>query len=157
YNETSSFHDPLMLFAYLAGRCETLEFVTGVLILPQRQTALVARQAADLAILSGGRFRLSVGIGWNHLEYGAPGQDCSPRGARMDAQIQLLRQLWTKPLLSFEGRFDTVDRAAVIPRPVHPIPLWTGGTSTPGFRRAARRADGRIFSLQGDALRDGWT
>ncbi len=155
YDETSPFHDPLVLFAYLAGQYETLEFASGVVILPQRQTVLVARQAADLAILSGGRFRLGVGIGWNHVEYRALGVDFSTRGTRMDEQLRLLRLLWTEPLVAFHGRFDTVDRAALVPRPPSPVPLWTGGASRRALRRAARLADGHIF-IGGESLLAHW-
>ena len=108
YTEADPFHDPLVMFAYLAGLTERLGFVTGVLILPQRQTALVARQAADVDLLSGGRLRLGVGIGWNHVEYVALGQDFATRGAREEEQIGLLRRLWSEPVVDFDGRFDHI-------------------------------------------------
>ncbi len=145
YTEHDPFHDPLMMFAYLAGRTSTLGFVTGVMILPQRQTALVARQVADLDLLSGGRFRLGVGVGWNYVEYDALGQDFSTRGRREEEQIDLLRRYWTEPVVSFEGRFDRVDRAALIPRPSAPVPIWLGGYGGKAFERAARIGDGFIF------------
>jgi probable F420-dependent oxidoreductase len=146
YTERDPFHDPFVMFSYLAGRTERLEFVTGVIILPQRQTALVARQAADLALLSGGRLRLGVGTGWNYVEYDALGQPFRRRGRRMDEQIGLLRSLWTEPVVSFAGDFDTLERAALVPRPDHPVPIWIGGFSEPALRRAARLGDGFIFA-----------
>lgn len=156
YNERDPFHDPFVLFAYLAGRTERLGFVTGVLVLPQRQTALVARQAADLALLSGGRFRLGVGVGWNHVEFRALGQDFHTRGARIDEQIALLRRLWTESVVTFDGRFHVIDRAGCPPRPAEPIPIWIGGYSEPAFRRAARLADGFLFGSDPAAAVERW-
>jgi len=146
YDENDPFHDPFVMFAYLAGITERLRFATGILILPQRQTALVARQAADVDLLSGGRLRLGVGVGWNYVEYGALGQDFVTRGAREEEQIGLLRQLFSEPVVDFSGRFDRVDRAALIPRPSAPVPIWLGGSSNAAYDRAARIADGFIFS-----------
>lgn len=150
YTENDPFHDPLVMFAYLAGITERIHFATGVLILPQRQTALVARQAADVDLLSGGRLRLGVGVGWNHVEYQALGQDFHRRGARQEEQIGLLRRLFTEPVVDFSGRFDRVDRAALIPRPRRSIPIWLGGGGEAAFDRAARLADG--FMLSGGDL-----
>jgi probable F420-dependent oxidoreductase len=146
YTERDPFHDPFMLFAYLAGITERIEFVTGVLILPQRQTALVARQAADVALFSGDRFRLGVGIGWNYVEYDALGQSFRTRGAREEEQIGLLRLLWENEVVQFDGTFDHIDRAGIPPRPVRPIPIWLGGHGEPAMQRAARLGDGFIFS-----------
>jgi len=145
YTENDPFHDPFMMFAYLAGITERIGFATGILVLPQRQTALVARQAADVDLLSGGRLRLGVGVGWNHVEYEALGQDFATRGARQEEQIKLLRRLFTEPVVDFSGRFDRVDRAALVPKPARPIPIWLGGSSEAAFDRAARLADGFIF------------
>jgi probable F420-dependent oxidoreductase len=145
YTEHDPFHDPFVMFAYLAGITERIEFATGVLILPQRPTVLVARQAADLDLLSGGRLRLGVGVGWNTVEYEALGQDFRTRGARQEEQIELLRRLFTEPVVDFSGRFDRVDRAALVPKPARPIPIWLGGSSEAAFDRAARLADGFIF------------
>ena len=145
YTEHDPFHDPFVMFAYLAAITDRLQFATGILILPQRQTALVARQAADLDLLSGGRLRLGVGIGWNHVEYEALGQQFRTRGARQEEQIGLLRQLFTEDVVDFSGRFDRIDRAALVPKPVHPIPIWLGGSSEAAYDRAARLADGFIF------------
>ena len=119
--------------------------VHGILILPQRPTALVARQAADLDLLSGGRLRLGVGIGWNHVEYEALGQQFRTRGACQEEQIGLLRRLFTEPVVDFSGRFDRIDRAALVPKPSGAIPIWLGGSSEPAYDRAARLADGFIF------------
>src|SRR6202046_511074 len=145
YTEHDPFHDPFVMFAYLAAVPERLRFATGILILPQRPTALVARQAADLDLLSGGRLRLGVGIGWNHVEYEALGQQFRTRGARQEEQIGLLRRLFTDPVVDFSGRFDRIDRAALVPKPTRPIPIWLGGSGDAAFERAARLADGFIF------------
>ncbi len=145
YTEHDPFHDPLMLFAYLAGMTTTLGFFTGVMILPQRQTALVARQVADLDLFSGGRFRLGVGVGWNYVEYEALGQDFSTRGQREEEQVELLRRLWTEPVVDFAGRFDRVDRASALPHPSAPVPIWLGGYGGKAFDRAARVGDGFVF------------
>ena len=145
YTEHDPFHDPFVMFAYLAAITERLQFATGILILPQRQTALVARQAADLDLLSGGRLRLGVGIGWNHVEYEALGQQFRTRGARQEEQIGLLRRLFTEDVVDFSGRFDRIDRAALVPKPTRSIPIWLGGSSEAAYNRAARLADGFIF------------
>jgi probable F420-dependent oxidoreductase len=147
YTEKDPFHDPLVMFAYLAGQTQRLEFATGVLILPQRQTVLVARQAADLDLLSGQRLMfLGAGVGWNPVEYDALGQDFHTRGAREEEQIGLLRQLFTEPVVDFSGRFDRVARAALIPKPTRSIPIWLGGFSKPALDRAARLGDGFVFT-----------
>ncbi|MCJ2181005.1 LLM class F420-dependent oxidoreductase [Novosphingobium album (ex Hu et al. 2023)] len=146
YTEKDPFHDPFVMFGYLAALTNRIEFVTGVLILPQRQTALVARQAADVDLLSGGRLRLGAGIGWNYVEYDALGQDFSKRGRRVGEQVALLRELWTGNLVTFEGEFDTIDRAALVPRPSRQIPIWMGGFADVALRRAAGIADGFIFA-----------
>jgi probable F420-dependent oxidoreductase len=145
YTEHDPFHDPFVMFAYLAGITDRIGLATGILILPQRQTVLVARQAADVELLSGGRLRLGVGIGWNYVEYDALGQDFTTRGARQEEQITLLRRLFTEPVVDFSGRFDRVDRASLVPKPRYPIPIWLGGSSEAAFDRAARLADGFIF------------
>lgn len=157
YTDKHPFHDPLLMFAYLAGMTRRLEFVTGILILPQRQTVLVARQCADLDLFSGGRFRLGVGVGWNYVEYDALGQDFASRGRRVDEQVTLLRRLWTEPLVSFQGEFDRVDRASLNPRPARLIPIWFGGFSEPAYRRAARIGDGFIFTGAQERATEGWS
>jgi len=146
YTERDPFHDPFVMFAYLAGMTERIHFATGVLILPQRQTVLVAKQAADLDLLSGGRLRLGVGVGWNYVEYDALGQDFSTRGRRADEQIDLLRRLWSDDLVEFSGEFDAIDRATLIPRPMGPIPVWVGGFSEAAFRRGATLGDGFMYA-----------
>src|SRR4051812_7413505 len=145
YTESDPFHDPFVMFAYLAAITERIGFATGILILPQRQTALVARQAADVDLLSGGRLRLGVGVGWSHVEYEALGQGFRTRGARQEEQIELLRRLFTEPVVDFTGRFDRIDRAALVPKPTQTIPIWLGGSSDKAFERAARLADGFMF------------
>jgi probable F420-dependent oxidoreductase len=148
----------LVMFGYLAGITERIGLATGVLVLPQRQTALVARQAADVDLLSAGRLRLGVGVGWNHVEYEALGQDFRTRGAREEEQIGLLRRLFVEPVVDFGGRFDRVDRAALIPKPARAIPIWLGGSGEKAFDRAARLADGFIFFGAGglDSAVDSW-
>ncbi|KQY03424.1 LLM class F420-dependent oxidoreductase [Mycobacterium sp. Root135] len=143
YDIRTTFHEPLVMFGFLAAITTSLELVTGVVILPQRQTALVAKQAAEVDLLSGGRLRLGVGIGWNAVEYEALGQDFGTRGKRSAEQIELLRRLWTEQSVTFSGTFDTVTGAGLAPMPVQrPIPIWIGAASAAGYRRAGRLADG---------------
>lgn len=143
YTYQHSFHDPLLLFSYMAAITEKLGFVTGILILPQRQTALVAKQAATLDLLSGGRFRLGIGIGWNEVEYVALGENFRDRGRRVEEQVELLRQLWTQPLVDVAGRWHTIPDAGINPLPVQrPIPIWFGGHADAVLRRIARLGDG---------------
>jgi probable F420-dependent oxidoreductase len=146
YTEHDGFHDPFVFFAFAAGLSDKLEFVTGVLIAPQRQTALIAQQAASLDLLSKERFRMGVGVGWNYVEYDALGQDFHTRGQRLDEQIGLLRQLWSTPIVTFEGRFDRIDRAGIHPRPKRQIPIFVGGFVEAAFVRGARLGDGFIFA-----------
>jgi probable F420-dependent oxidoreductase len=146
YTDKHPFHDPLVAFGYLAAITQRIELVTGILILPQRQTVLVAKQATDVDLLSGGRLRLGVGTGWNYVEYDALGQSFAARGPRLTEQIGYLRRLWAEPLVSFQGRYDSLDRAAIIPRPKCSIPIYCGGFTEPAFKRSARMADGHIFS-----------
>jgi probable F420-dependent oxidoreductase len=153
YTERDPFHEPFVLFGYLAALTSRLELVTGVLILPQRQTALVAKQAAELDLLSGGRLRLGVGSGWNRIEYESLGSEFASRGRRLDEQVELLRRLWREPVLDFDGDFHRVDRAGLLPRPRRDIPVWFGGFTAPAFRRAARLGDGFIFGMSGDPVR----
>lgn len=142
YNIRSTFHEPLVLYGYLAA-VTSLELVTGVIIAPQRQTALLAKQAAEVDLLTGGRFRLGVGLGWNAVEYEALGKRFEDRGARLDEQVPLLRRLWTEPVVTHEGRYERVTGAGLAPLPVQrPIPIWFGAQSPPAYRRAGRLADG---------------
>ena len=153
YDITTTFHEPLVMFGYLAAITD-LELVTGVIILPQRQTALAAKQAAEVDLLTGGRFRFGVGVGWNPVEYEALGQRFDRRGRRLDEQIELLRTLWTTPSVSFEGTFDVVTGAGLAPLPVQrPIPIWFGGSSEAAYRRIGRLADGWFPQIRpGDDL-----
>lgn len=143
YTYQDPFHEPFVLFAYMAALTELVQFTTGILVLPQRQTALVAKQAAELDVLSGGRLRLGVGIGWNWVEYMALDQDFRTRGKRSEEQVRLLRQLWTEPLVRFEGRWHVIPDAGINPLPVQrPIPIWFGGHADPVLRRMAELGDG---------------
>ncbi len=152
FDETSLFHEPFTLCSFLAAVTSTLELATGVLVLPQRQTALVAKQAAAVSLLTGGRFRLGVGVGWNHAEYEALGSDFSDRGRRQEEQIEVLRLLWTQPLVDFTGGWHRIDRMAIAPRPEVAIPIWLGGHSDSALDRSARVADGHIIGLRRDPL-----
>lgn len=156
YTEKHSFHDPFVLFGFAAAVTDRLDFVTGVLVLPQRQTALTAQQAADVDLLSRERLRLGVGIGWNYVEYDALGQDFKTRAKRFEEQIGLLRRLWAEPVVSFEGRFDRIDRGGINPRPRRQIPLWVGGHSEPAYERGARLGDGFLFAATGDGAVEAW-
>ena len=142
YDVDTTFHEPFVLFGYLAG-ITGMELVTGIIILPQRQTALVAKQAAEVDILTNGRFRLGVGLGWNAVEYDALGTNFSDRGRRSVEQVELLRRLWTERSVTFGGAYEHVTGAGIAPLPVQrPIPVWFGAASEPAFRRAGRIADG---------------
>ncbi|HEY2690059.1 MAG TPA: LLM class F420-dependent oxidoreductase [Streptosporangiaceae bacterium] len=143
YQVADSFHEPMVLYGFLAG-ITSLEFVTGILVLPQRQAPLVAKQAAEVDLLSGGRFRLGIGVGWNAVEYGGMGQDFTNRGRRVEEQVDLLRRLWTEPSLSYEGRYHRLEGVGLNPLPVQrPIPIWFGvASSERAFRRAGRLGDG---------------
>jgi probable F420-dependent oxidoreductase len=143
YTLADMFHEPFVLFGYLAGCTRRLELVTGILILPQRQTALVAKQAAELDVLSGGRLRLGVGVGWNSVEYEALGEDFHTRGARLAEQVQVLRALWTRESVTFQGRWHRITGAGLNPLPIQrPIPIWMGGQADAVIKRIARFADG---------------
>jgi probable F420-dependent oxidoreductase len=148
YTERDPFHDPFVAMGYAAAITNRIELATGVLILPQRQTVLVAQQAADIDLLSHGRLRLGVGTGWNWVEYDALGQDFASRGRRLTEQVPLLRRLWSEPLVSFDGEFDHIERGCINPRPLRQIPVWFGGFGEAAFRRAGRQGDG--FSFAGD-------
>lgn len=143
YTHKDSFHEPFVLFGYLAGLTQKLEFHTGVIVLPQRQTALVAKQAAQVDLLSGGRLTLGIGVGWNYVEFEALNENFRNRGKRSEEQIALLRELWTKDLVTFKGKYHTVSDAGINPLPVQrPIPIWIGGAADITLRRMARLADG---------------
>jgi probable F420-dependent oxidoreductase len=142
YDISTTFHEPFVMFGYLAA-VVSMELVTGIIILPQRQTALVAKQAAEVDLLTQGRFRLGVGLGWNQVEYEALGQRFDQRGRRMSEQIGLLRRLWTETSVSHDGTYDTITGAGLAPQPIQqPIPVWIGAASDPAYRRVGRLADG---------------
>jgi probable F420-dependent oxidoreductase len=143
YTHEHPFHEPMVLFGFLAGLTKRLQLTTGILILPQRQTALVAKQAAEIDVLSGGRLRLGIGLGWNHVEYEALGEDFHTRGRRVEEQVEVLRKLWTEPLVNFKGAHQVIDNAGLNPIPIQrPIPIWFGGAAEPALKRAAKLADG---------------
>ena len=151
YTHESYIHEPLTLFGYLAAITSRIQLVTAILILPQRQTALVAKQAAEVDVLSGGRLRLGIGVGWNPVEYEALGEDFHTRGQRCDEQIAVLRALWTQEVVHFQGRWHTISHAGLNPLPVQrPIPIWigAGNGANPLLPDAALRRIGR--------LADGW-
>ena len=144
YNHESLFHEPLVLFGFLAGLTQRIELWSGILILPQRQAVLVAKQAAEVAVLSRGRLVLGVGVGWNEVEYEALGENFHTRGQRMEEQVALLRDLWTKPSISFEGHFHRVTKAGINPLPPG-IPIWMGGEAERVLKRIGRVADGWLL------------
>lgn len=153
YTVETTFHEILVLFGFVAA-LTPLELVSMVVILPQRQTVLVAKQAAEIDLLTEGRFRLGVGIGWNAVEYEALGQRFTNRGARFEEQIELMRRLWVEPSLSFQGRYERVTGAGIRPLPVQrPIPVWIGASADVALARAGRLADGWFPQVQpGPAL-----
>lgn len=143
YSEHDPFHETFTTMAFIAAVTRTIQLCSGVLILPQRQTGVVAKQAAEVDILSGGRLRLGVGVGWNHVEYEALGTEWKTRGARQAEQIEVMRRLWTEDLVSFEGRFHKLEAVTMLPAPIQrPIPVWFGGSSDAAVKRAARIGDG---------------
>lgn len=143
YTYLDPFHEPFVLFGFLAGLTKQLELVTGILILPQRQTVLVAKQAAALDVLSGGRLRLGIGIGWNPVEYEGLGADFKNRGRRSEEQVEVLRKLWTEELVTFDGRWHKITDAGIKPLPVQrPIPVWFGGSDDRVLPRLAKLGDG---------------
>ncbi|MCI0796123.1 MAG: LLM class F420-dependent oxidoreductase, partial [Chloroflexi bacterium] len=154
YRHTHMFHEPFVLFGFLAGVTETIGLASGIVILPQRQTVLVAKQAAAADVLSRGRLRLGIGTGWNPVEYEALGQNFQNRGRRSEEQIDVLRRLWTEPLVTFEGRWHKIDDAGLNPLPVQrPIPIWLGGGVDAVARRVGRIADGWILTGSPDDSR----
>ena len=152
YNKDDMFHEPFVMFGYLGAITEKIEFTTGVLILGQRQTGLVAKQAAEVDVLTGGRLRLGIGIGWNDVEYEALGQSFSNRGRRSEEQIELLRLLWTQESVNFDGRYHKVTNAGINPLPVQrPIPIWLGGGEDRVIQRIGKMADGWFPQFQPDS------
>lgn len=151
YDVNDAWHEIFVLYGHMAAVTERLGFATSILVLPLRQTALVAKQAATLDILCGGRLRLGVGIGWNHVEFEAMGAGFEKRARHMEEQIEVLRLLWTRPVVDYTGKFHRIDRAGLDPLPVQrPIPIWIGADAETAVRRAARIADGWFPYLQPD-------
>ena len=156
YTHESEFHEVFVVLGYIAAITTRIELATAVLILPQRQAALAAKQAAAVDVLSGGRLRLGVGVGWNSVEFEALGMDFRTRGRRIEEQIALVRALWSEPVVDFRGTWHRVDRAGIKPLPARPIPLWMGGgydrahkeVVEPALRRIARLADGWFTHVQ---------
>jgi probable F420-dependent oxidoreductase len=146
YTDRDPFHEVFVALGYIAAITSRIELVTEVLILPQRQTALVAKQAAEVDMLSGGRLRLGVGLGWNAVEYQALGEDFGNRGRRVEEQVEILRRLWTEPVVDFKGEFHSIPKAGLNPLPGRRIPVWMGGTADAAKRRAARIADGWMMN-----------
>ncbi len=145
YSETSAFHELFVLLGYFAACTRRVGLVSGVLILPQRQTVLVAKQAAQVDLLSSGRLRLGVGTGWNYVEYDSLNESFTNRGKRQEEQVDVLRTLWQEPVATYDGRWHRIDRAGLKPLPDRRIPIWFGGFSDVAFERAARLGDGFIF------------
>ena len=140
---TDLYHDPFVLFGFLAGCTRIADFSTQVLILPQRQTALVAKQAACLDVLSGGRFRLGVGVGWNEVEFVGLNENFHDRGRRSEEQVALMQALWAEPHVTFEGRWHRIEDAGINPRPTSGrVPLWYGGHAEVTLRRVVKWGDG---------------
>lgn len=148
------FHEPFVLFGFLAACTRAIELTTGIIILPQRQTALAAKQAAEVDMLSGGRLRLGLGVGWNPLEYEALGEDFGTRGKRMDAQIPLMQRLWTERRVSAEIGDERLDDVGFNPPAIRSIPIWIGGKGPAAVRRAVAYGSGLILSGVGGAEAD---
>ena len=154
YTVHSLFHEPLVLFGFLAGITRRLEFVTGILILPQRQTALVAKQAAEVDVLSGGRFRLGVAVGWNDVEFETLNESFTNRGKRIEEQINVLRALFTQQSVTFHGTWHHLEAVGINPLPVQrPIPLWVGGYTEATLKRIVRLGDGWFPQADPDTAR----
>ena len=149
YTQDHPFHEPFVLFGFLAGITSSIEFETAVIILPQRQTVLAAKQAAEVDLLSGGRLRLGVGTGWNYVEYESLGVPWAGRGRLFDEQIEMMRRLWTEEIVDVDTSHHRIERAGSAPRPEQSIPVWLGGSSEIAMRRAARLGDGFTFASAG--------
>ena len=151
YDAFAPFHETFTTMAYLAATTKTIKLSSGVLILPQRQTGLVAKQAAEVDLLSDGRLRLGVGVGWNHVEYEALDCEWKTRGIKQAEQIEVLRKLWTEELVTFEGRFHKYNEVTIVPSPKQrPIPIWIGGSADKVIKRAAKLGDGWMPILSPD-------
>jgi len=144
YDSNVAFHEPMVMFGFLAACTTFVELVTTILILPQRQTVLAAKQAAEVAVLSGNRLKLGIGVGWNTVEYDALNEDFSTRGRRQEEQVDLMRRLWTSDVFSYEGVFHRFEHASILPRPTEPVPILFGGSAPAVIDRCARLGDGWI-------------
>lgn len=144
YDSNTAFHEPMVLFGFLAACTTAVDLVTAILILPQRQTVLVAKQAAEVAILSGNRLKLGIGVGWNTVEYDALGEDFATRGRRQSEQVELMRRLWTEDVFSYDGEYHRFEHASILPRPTEPVPVLFGGSAPALIERCARLGDGWI-------------
>ena len=144
YDSDTAFHEPFVLYGFLAACTENVELVTSVMVLPQRQAALAAKQAAEVAMLSNNRFRLGVGIGWNKVEYDALGVPFGQKGARLEEQVVFMKRLWEEDAFSFDGEFHSMELASIFPRPSAPIPVSFGGSAPAALERCARLGDGWI-------------
>jgi probable F420-dependent oxidoreductase len=152
YNEKDPFHETFVTLGFLAAVTTRIRLSSGVLIAPQRQTGVIAKQAAEADLLSGGRLRLGIGVGWNHVEYESLGIDWKTRGARQAEQVEVLRRLWSEDLVSFSGRFHNLNEVSIVPAPVQrPIPIWFGGLSDAVVTRAAQLGDGWMPIIEPDA------
>tara|TARA_B100000902_G_scaffold122336_1_gene122383 strand:- start:390 stop:1253 length:864 start_codon:yes stop_codon:yes gene_type:complete len=144
YDKDVAFHEPFTTFAFIAAVTEKLEMITTVMILPQRQTVLAAKQAAEVALLSNNRFRLGVGVGWNEVEYVGLNETFTNRGRRQAEQVEVMRKLWSEDSLDYTGDYHRIDKASINPRPSQPIPVWFGGSAPALLDRVARLGDGWI-------------
>jgi probable F420-dependent oxidoreductase len=143
YDRDKMFHEPFVLFGFLAAVTQRIELATAILILPQRPTVLVAKQAAEIDILTQGRLRLGIGLGWNAIEYTALGQNFHDRGRRVEEQLDVMRKLWTEELITYEGEWHRIENAGINPLPVQrPIPIWFGAFAPAAIKRAGRLGDG---------------
>ena len=144
YDKDVAFHEPLTTFAFIAGVTERLEMITTIMILPQRQTVLAAKQAAQVALLSNNRFKMGIGVGWNEVEYVGLNEEFRNRGKRQSEQVELMRRLWTEDSLDYHGEFHRIDKASINPRPSKPIPVWFGGAAPVVLKRCAELGDGWV-------------
>ena len=142
YDSNVAFHEPMVFFGFLAACTTKVDLVTAILIVPQRQTVLVAKQSAELAILSGNRFKLGIGVGWNTVEYDALNEEFGNRGRRQEEQVELMRRLWTEDVFSYDGEFHRFEHASILPRPTRPVPVLFGGSAPALLDRCARVGDG---------------
>ena len=150
YNINNPFHEPFVLFSFLSSITNRIKFLTGVIILPQRQAVLVAKQAASLDVLSNGRLELGIGIGWNNLEYEALGMNFKNRGKRCEEQIEVLKKLWSSKSVDYKGKYHSIPDVGINHMPKRPIPIWIGGGAEVVLRRTARLADGWLAQIQPD-------